>query len=213
MSDLATLLVRVRAATSALPPQELPEGPPEGRPGLSDAGTSERVAWLTERLIELRGEGDDADAVMRVDGEAEARDALREAISGIPRDQLLLQGDHYERRAYRVGVTPAVALIAETGSAIVDVPDLAAAWSSLAVDTHWVCACEEDLHADLVSYYATHAARLGNDLDRVQVQITGASRTADVEKVVVVPAHGPKQFRLLLSRQRVYWRSVLADLA
>jgi L-lactate dehydrogenase complex protein LldG len=148
-----------------------------------------------------------------VDGEAQARDALREAIAGVPRDQLLLTGDSYERRAYRVGITPAVALIAETGSAVVDVPDLAAAWSSLAVETHWVCACEDDIHPDLVHFYAQLGNRLGGELDRFQVQITGASRTADVEKIVVVPAHGPKQLRLLLSRDRVYWRSVFAELA
>ena len=68
--------------------------------------------------------------------------------------------------------------------------------------------------ADFASFpWVLPYRRLGNDLDRVQVQITGASRTADVEKIVVVPAHGPKQLRLLLSRSRVYWRSVLAGLA
>ena len=64
MGDLATLLARVRAATSALPPQELPEGDADGRPGLAGAARSEQIAWMSERLTELRGPGDDAPAVV-----------------------------------------------------------------------------------------------------------------------------------------------------
>ena len=129
-------------------------------------------------------------------------------MAGVPRDQLLLPGDPYERRDYAAGITPAVGVIAETGSVMLDLADLAAAWASLAVDTHWVCASAEDLHADLTGYYGALSGRIGGDLGRVQVQVTGASRTADVEKIVVVPAHGPTRCVLLLSDAPVDWAAL-----
>jgi L-lactate utilization protein LutC len=42
-----------------------------------------------------------------------------------------------------------------------------------------------------------------------QVCITGCSRTADIEKLLVVPAHGPRQVRVILSRTPIDWVSLL----
>ena len=109
------------------------------------------------------------------------------------------------RRDYRVGITATVACVAETGSVVLDVADLDAAWASLAVETHVALATEDRLLPDLIALYATL------DVRGVHVVVTGSSRTADVEKIVVVPAHGPTRLRVLLAAPGTDWNAALQE--
>ena len=213
MGDLQHLIQRISVVTAGRAPVELPSEPAPGRPGCAGATPTALVETLQERLMELRDEGDTEPSLVQVCDADAAREALAAAIAGVPRTELLVPGDPMERRDYRVGITPAVALIAETGSAVLDVPDLAGGWASLAVETHWVCASLGDLEPDLVTFYASLAGRIGGELGRTQVQITGASRTADVEKIIVVPAHGPTRLVVLLADQPVDWDALCREVA
>lgn len=203
MGDLARLLDRVRAAVAPLDKPTLPAEPAPGRPGLAGADRETWIATLAARLDELRAPGDTAPGLRRVADASAAAAVLRELIADADRGDVLWPGDRAARRDYRVGITPAVAMIAETGSAVLDLAGIEAAWASLAVDTHVVLAFAGDVVPDLVTFYAGHAPRIGAALGRYQVQVTGASRTADVEKIVVVPAHGPQRLVVVLGDVRV----------
>ncbi|MCI0341140.1 MAG: lactate utilization protein [Planctomycetales bacterium] len=210
MSHLPELLDRIRGALADGERLPYPAGEPEGRPDLAGADRESLAARISERLDALRGPGDREPAVLRVPDAAAALRTVREALEGVPRAEVLLPGDAREPRDYRAGVTGALALVAETGSVLLEVPDRDSAWASLAVETHWVVAGEDLLVPDLVTVYSGLAARAGlaarsfrRENPTNLVQVTGSSRTADVEKIVVVPAHGPTRLRVVLSREPV----------
>ncbi len=204
MSGLRELLDRIRGALADSEPLPYPPGEPEGRPGLAGADRETLAVRFSERLDALRGPGDAEPAVIRAPDATAAVAAVRAGLAGIPRAEILLPGDRREARDYRAGVTGAFALVAETGSVQLEVPDRDAAWASLAVETHWVVASEDLLVPDLVTVFAGLAARAGlAALPTNLVQVTGSSRTADVEKIVVVPAHGPTRIRVVLSPEPV----------
>lgn len=198
-------LVRIRAATATLARVPLPDAPAPGRPGLVDADRATWIRTFAERLDVLRGPGDTEPAVVRCADAAAARAALAACLAGIPRDQQLRPGDRMARRDYRVGITATVACVAETGSVVLDVAGLDAAWASLAVETHVALATEDRLVPDLIALYATLDPR------GVHVVVTGSSRTADVEKIVVVPAHGPTRLRVLLAAPGVDWEPIVRE--
>jgi L-lactate dehydrogenase complex protein LldG len=100
-----------------------------------------------------------------------------------------------------IGVTWARALIAETGSAVLPGDDAAPRRDSLLVRHHLILVRAQDIYRDLAAYLATlPAQRLHQMLGSHLTLITGPSRTADVEKVLVVPAHGPAKVTIGIVR-------------
>ncbi|MCU0691275.1 MAG: LUD domain-containing protein, partial [Polyangiaceae bacterium] len=107
-------------------------------------------------------------------------------------DQVLVQGEVSEKRQYALGVTTAVLLIADTGGIVLDLPDRLADRACMLVDTHLVLAHTAQLVPGMdEALQARSAARAQGQWGDLQLVVTGASRTADVEKVLVIPAHGP----------------------
>ena len=97
----------------------------------------------------------------------------------------------------RIGVTLAVAAVAATGSLLLAVPDRRSARPSLLCDTHVVVLpVAAPIYADPVSLWkAVEQGALGKGW---LVQVTGPSRTADVEKILIIPAHGPRAMVVIL---------------
>ena len=110
------------------------------------------------------------------------------------------------------GCTLVEGLIAETGSVILSARHPGARRTAFLAETHFALAAEECLHATLADYFApAHTepavgagtpggvaggidpaawrARAGNAL----TLIVGPSRTADIEKTLVLGAHGPRR--------------------
>jgi L-lactate utilization protein LutB len=54
--------------------------------------------------------------------------------------------------------------------------------------------------SEIVPTLAEGLSRIGQAEARYHVLVTGPSRTADVEKTVVIPAHGPKRMHLVIVR-------------
>jgi hypothetical protein len=140
---------------------------------------------------------------------------------------------HATGRDFAVGVTPAVALIASTGSIVIEIADPQDAWTSLLVDRHIVVAGRDRLVPDLPTFYRELSEQLadsrgagsavaqppsrptapappptGSPRRPIHVCITGCSRTADIEKLLVIPAHGPRQVRVILCAAPVDWASL-----
>jgi len=98
-----------------------------------------------------------------------------------------------------VGVTWARALIAETGSVVLCGSDGQRRRESLLCRHHVALVRSRDIHRDLESYFATLPGdRLHEVMGSHLTLITGPSRTADIEKVLVIPAHGPAQLTVAI---------------
>jgi len=102
-----------------------------------------------------------------------------------------------------VGLTWARALIAETGSVVLTSREGAPRSDALLVRHHIVLAREQDTFPDLAAYLESlPAERLHETLGSHLTLISGPSRTADIEKVLVIPAHGPARLTVGLIGNR-----------
>ncbi len=93
------------------------------------------------------------------------------------------------------GITPCEGLIAETGTIVLAADDRPTLQVSLLPGRHFVVAREAQLVVDLATWMATHP---GNG--RHHILLSGPSRTADIEKQVVIGVHGPWKVSLFILR-------------
>lgn len=99
-------------------------------------------------------------------------------------------------RQAELGVTGCDCLVAQTGSVIVSTHGTHSRALSVLPPVHLVIARRDQLLPDLataLSFLRTHYA--GNWPSSLSV-ISGPSRTADIEKILVMGAHGPKRLAL-----------------
>lgn len=89
-------------------------------------------------------------------------------------------------------LTSCEALVARTGSVVVSSQQLAGRKTIAVPETHIVIAYEQQLYADLYDALAYIEQKYGTDFPSQISVITGPSRTADIEKTLVLGAHGPK---------------------
>ena len=122
-------------------------------------------------------------------------DALEEAggrfVRAGPGDD---PGDWAEREypGATVGIDAADLLIAETGTVARSYPDREAARVSLDPEVTVFTATGDEVVADLPEALE-RIAPAHRESRAYTVLVTGPSRTADIEKTLVVPAHGPRQ--------------------
>jgi len=102
------------------------------------------------------------------------------------------------------GCTLAEGLIAETGTLVLSARHAGARRAAFLAETHFALVAAEALYATLADYLAVAGARAadGPALDPAAWRaraghsltlITGPSRTADIEKTLVLGAHGPRR--------------------
>ena len=167
------------------------------------AGDVDLAQLFSARLNALRAPGDDAPAVIHVADEKETVARVRELIGDTPEEEIIRQVGNSlapAKRDYRIGITHCEALIAATGSVIIALPNPEASYASLLVDRHIVIASREQLLPDIADFYSGLSERVSRNESLPNfVCITGCSRTADIEKMLVVPAHGPRQVRVILT--------------
>lgn len=92
-----------------------------------------------------------------------------------------------------VGFTSAWAGVAETGTVVLHSRDGRSA--GLLPPVHVALLATTDLHAGLTELYAAAAAA---GLPAALVQVTGPSRTADIEVTLVTGVHGPGEVHVVL---------------
>jgi L-lactate dehydrogenase complex protein LldG len=201
------ILARIRSATgSAAPVQATREA-------------KEVFARIEDPLARFRAEcaANSTECIVAEDWTGGAR-ALRDLLAGIPEGEVFAQdapllrrdgmlpddrrirwsSEGVPRESSQATVTLAEALVAETGSVLVSTACGGRA-GSLVAPVHVVLAEAGQLVADL-----------GGGLGRIQQDgtlsarssvclITGSSRTADIEKILVLGAHGPRRLVVVLS--------------
>lgn len=98
-----------------------------------------------------------------------------------------------------LGITDCVCLAAHTGSVLVSTGDAGSRAVSLLPPAHLVLATLDQLVPDIPE--AIDRIVAADDFPTMPAAytfVTGASRTSDIEKVLVVPAHGPREVFVLL---------------
>lgn len=95
-----------------------------------------------------------------------------------------------------LGVTSCDCLIAQTGSVVVSTLSAGDRALSVLPATHLVIARRNQIVPDLTAAFALLRKRYDKHWPTALSFITGPSRTADIEKILVMGAHGPKRFAL-----------------
>lgn len=96
------------------------------------------------------------------------------------------------------GITLCECLIARTGSLFMSSKQLAGRRLSIFPPVHVVVASTSQLLPDIKDGFEFLQKKYGNQLPSMISLVTGASRTADIEKTLVLGAHGPKELVLFL---------------
>lgn len=121
---------------------------------------------------------------------------LRVLDAALPADPVARQAKLWELGRAAVGVTGALAGLADTGTlALVNGPGRSRL-ASLLPPVHVALLRTTTLFPALAAFFAAHPAitQLGSNL----VFVTGPSSTADIELTPVWGVHGPKQLRVVL---------------
>jgi L-lactate dehydrogenase complex protein LldG len=96
------------------------------------------------------------------------------------------------------GLTTCEALIARTGSILVSSTSGSGRRLSVYPEKHLVVAYARQLHADIKDGLAFVREKYQPQFPSMLSLVSGPSRTADIEKTLVMGAHGPKEFILFL---------------
>ena len=95
------------------------------------------------------------------------------------------------------GISACDALIAQTGSVLVSSRSAGGRALSVLPPHHVVLATRSQLLADLPSAFAFLKSRYAPEYPSFFSFITGPSRTGDIERILVLGAHGPKKLTIL----------------
>jgi L-lactate dehydrogenase complex protein LldG len=106
--------------------------------------------------------------------------------------------DVKELESCDVGITECDALIAQTGSILVTARSAGGRALSVLPPHHVVLARREQLLADLPDAFALLKKKYGTNYPSFISVITGPSRTGDIERILVLGAHGPKKLTIFV---------------
>jgi L-lactate dehydrogenase complex protein LldG len=95
------------------------------------------------------------------------------------------------------GITECDALVAQTGTVIVTSRSAGGRALSVLPPHHVVLARRAQLVADLPAAFKALSAKYGANYPSMISLITGPSRTGDIERILVLGAHGPKKLTIL----------------
>ncbi len=123
-----------------------------------------------------------------------------EALSQL--DQEILWIDHGYQTAdlesADAGISGCECLVAQTGSILISAKSSGGRALSVLPPHHVVIATRDQLVGDLTDALAVARASNGGEAPAFLSFITGPSRTGDIERILVLGAHGPKRLTLLL---------------
>jgi L-lactate dehydrogenase complex protein LldG len=119
------------------------------------------------------------------------------AALGLPRIATDRAYDVRELECCDVGISACEALIAQTGSVLVSSRSAGGRALSVLPPHHLVLARREQLLPDLPAAFALLKRKYHSDYPSLISFITGPSRTGDIERILVLGAHGPRKLTIL----------------
>jgi L-lactate dehydrogenase complex protein LldG len=99
-----------------------------------------------------------------------------------------------------VGITACDALVAQTGSILLTARSAGGRALSVLPPHHVVIAQADQLVPDLPEAFDLLYSRYGNRYPSFATFITGPSRSGDIERILVLGAHGPRNLTVILIR-------------
>ena len=105
--------------------------------------------------------------------------------------------DKRELERCDVGITECDALVAQTGSVVVTSRGAGGRALSCLPSHHVVLARRQQLVPDLPAAFELLKSKYGHDYPSMISFITGPSRTGDIERILVLGAHGPRKLTIL----------------
>jgi len=102
-----------------------------------------------------------------------------------------------ELESCSAGITECDALVAQTGSVLVTSRSAGGRALSVLPPHHVVLARREQLLADLPDAFELLQRKYGTNYPSFLSFITGPSRTGDIERILVLGAHGPKKLTII----------------
>lgn len=112
----------------------------------------------------------------------------------------ILTDDGYDKKELEmcdVGISECDALIAQTGTVLVTSRSAGGRALSCLPPHHLVIARREQMVADLPAAFALVKQKYGASCPSMISFITGPSRTGDIERILVLGAHGPKKLTVI----------------
>lgn len=101
-------------------------------------------------------------------------------------------------RVAKFSLTTCEALVARTGSIFVSSAQIEGRRLISAAETHIVLAYAEQVYPDFPQAMDVIESKYGDTFPSQVTAITGPSRTSDIEKTLVLGAHGPKNLYVLI---------------
>jgi L-lactate dehydrogenase complex protein LldF len=213
-----TILARIREALKISAPHPAAETPPAGSPQqwLPPVGPSleEQIELFRQNAKNLLADFQvfaDLDAVIQYLKTLAAAEGWRKvalhrgeltsaaaAALGLP--QVQTDGGYAldDLETCSVGLTGCEALIAQTGSVLVSARDSGGRALSVLPPHHVVIARRSEMVSDLSAAFERVREKFQGNLPGYLSFITGCSRTGDIERILVLGAHGPKKLTILL---------------
>ena len=105
--------------------------------------------------------------------------------------------DHEELGRCDAGISECDVLVAQTGSVVLTSRSAGGRSLSVLPPHHVVLARRSQLVADLPAAFAFLKSKYGTNYPSMMSIITGPSRTGDIERILVLGAHGPKKLTIL----------------
>ena len=96
-----------------------------------------------------------------------------------------------------VGISVCDALVAHTGTVVLTSRTGGGRALSVLPPHHVVLAHSKQMVRDLPAAFALLKERFGDGFPSMMTLITGPSRTGDIERILVLGAHGPKKLTVL----------------
>ncbi len=164
--------------------------------------TSDEVAETLTDLLRQTGQ----QAIMWPDEELpipNIREILSQAgvtrhVPDLPTAAALRRQTWQNLEGIRVGITGALAGVADTGSIVVQSGRHRSRAASLLPETHIALLSSDRLYPTMAAFFAAHSRQeLTTDSSNV-VFITGPSRTADIEMIIARGVHGPRRLCVVL---------------
>jgi L-lactate dehydrogenase complex protein LldG len=223
MSSRDNILARIREALQVKAPQphlqaplQSTTQPPAGKEWLPDGGESlaSSLAILESQLVKLKT------ILVRVSNEAEAIAAVQKLSAEKNWKQIAYQGhpwvtpiaqsltahtwqadtDFNKQKLEQcdVSLTSCEAIVAQLGSILVSSQNSGGRALSVLPHAHVVIARTSQVVPDLADAIRQIKECHGQRLPSMLSFITGPSRTGDIERILVLGAHGPKELFLVL---------------
>jgi L-lactate dehydrogenase complex protein LldG len=168
------------------------------RAASTELKTDFRVAGSQEEALALLKQIADAEGWKQV---ASHRGVLTDAaVNALGLPSILTDGGYDVNRmeACDAGVTECESLVAQTGSVLVTNPSSGGRALSVLPPHHVVLARQEQLVPDLSVALERVKRRYSPNFPSMISFITGPSRTGDIERILVLGAHGPKKLTVIL---------------